>query len=184
MKTITPNTRFSCAHHQGGIALIVALVLLVAVTLLGISGIRNTSMQERMSGNMYDRSLAMQAAESALRAAEAALTANPTIGVICPGFCPDDAFDPGHDGNWINVGTEFRVNDDLAAGVPQYYIQLIDQILEPSRSDGSANEFAYGSPTAASITSDYYRITARSSAPSEDHHRAIVVLQTTVKLER
>ena len=50
-------------RQQRGVALAVALVLLLIATLLGLAGIRSTTMQERMSANMYDRSLAFQRAD-------------------------------------------------------------------------------------------------------------------------
>ena len=56
--------------HQKGAVLIVSLVMLIIMTLLGISGMNNTVMQERMAGNQRNSTLAFQAAEAALRAAE------------------------------------------------------------------------------------------------------------------
>jgi type IV pilus assembly protein PilX len=66
-------------HRQRGATLLVALVMLIVMTLLGIASIRGTSMQERMGANMYDRSLAFQAVESALREAEASITVSTTV---------------------------------------------------------------------------------------------------------
>lgn len=56
---------------QKGIALLVSLIMLIVVTLLGISSIRTVLIEERMTGNAYDRSLSFQATEAALRAGEA-----------------------------------------------------------------------------------------------------------------
>jgi len=56
--------------HQTGASLIVSLMLLVVLTLLGLSGMQSTIMQERMSNNVRDKELAFQAAESAVRAGE------------------------------------------------------------------------------------------------------------------
>lgn len=53
-------------HRQSGVALVIALVLLIAVTLVGLAGIRGTTLQEQMAGNHYDREVAFQAAEAAL----------------------------------------------------------------------------------------------------------------------
>lgn len=61
------------ATHQKGAVLIVSLVMLIIMTLLGISGMNNTVMQERMAGNQRNSTLAFQAAEAALRAAETAI---------------------------------------------------------------------------------------------------------------
>ena len=67
---------------QRGVALVVSLVLLLVATLIGLASVRGTNLQERMSSNMYDRSLAFQRAESALRAAEDAITANWQISTL------------------------------------------------------------------------------------------------------
>lgn len=75
MKKIPPSSRSSRSPQQG-IALVVALVLMVVATLIGISGVSNITLQERMSGNLFDRSLALQAAETAQRAAAEAIARN------------------------------------------------------------------------------------------------------------
>jgi len=56
--------------HQTGAALIVSLMLLIVLTLLGLSGMQSTIMQERMSNNVRDKGTAFQAAESAIRTGE------------------------------------------------------------------------------------------------------------------
>jgi type IV pilus assembly protein PilX len=58
------------ARRQRGAALLTGLIFMVILTLLGITAARMAGLEERMSGNMRDRSLAMQAAERALRDAE------------------------------------------------------------------------------------------------------------------
>ena len=62
------NTR--PANRQHGVALITGLIFLVVLTLISVTAARMSSLEERMTGNMRDRSLAMQAAEMALRDAE------------------------------------------------------------------------------------------------------------------
>lgn len=61
-------------HHvpdrQHGAALIIGLIMLLILTLLGVTAISNVTLQERMSGSLMDRNLAFQAAEMALRRAE------------------------------------------------------------------------------------------------------------------
>ncbi len=56
---------------QHGAALVVSLILLLIVTLIGISGMQSTVLQEKMSGNFKDKNSAFQAAEAALREGEA-----------------------------------------------------------------------------------------------------------------
>lgn len=57
------------AWQRGG-TLIVGLVMLLLMTLIGVSGTQVTSLEEKMASNFLDRTLAFQAAESALRVAE------------------------------------------------------------------------------------------------------------------
>jgi type IV pilus assembly protein PilX len=54
-------------RQQQGVVLIIALVILVLVTLVGLSTIRTTTMEERMAGNSRDRDKAFQAAEAAVQ---------------------------------------------------------------------------------------------------------------------
>jgi len=51
-------------------ALFLALVILLLITVLGVSGLQTTTLEERMAANARDRDLAFQAAESALVDAE------------------------------------------------------------------------------------------------------------------
>lgn len=53
--------------RQQGISLLIVLILLVVMSVLGIAVLRSSALQERMAANVYDRSLAFQAAEAALR---------------------------------------------------------------------------------------------------------------------
>jgi len=62
--SLSPQSR------QSGAALITGLIFLVVLTMIGITSARMSTLEERMSGNMRDRSIAMQAAELALRDAE------------------------------------------------------------------------------------------------------------------
>lgn len=56
--------------QQRGAVLLVGLIMLLLLTVIGMASIRGTDLQERMAGNMRDRSLAFEAAETALRSGE------------------------------------------------------------------------------------------------------------------
>lgn len=56
--------------NQSGSILIVSLMILVVLTMLGVSSMSSTSLQERMAGNFRDRQIAFQAAELTLAYAE------------------------------------------------------------------------------------------------------------------
>src|SRR3569832_2459392 len=69
------NKHLMSPHRQAGAVLIVSLLMLLIMTLLGITAMNSTTLEEKMAGNMRDRNTAMQASEAALKAAEAALSA-------------------------------------------------------------------------------------------------------------
>lgn len=53
--------------HQNGSVLIVALIMLLLLTIIGLASIRGTSLQENMASNLRDSSIAFMDAETALR---------------------------------------------------------------------------------------------------------------------
>jgi len=57
-------------NRQRGVVLIVSLVMLLVVTLLAVSSMQGTVLEEKMAGNTKDRNLAFQTTESAIREAE------------------------------------------------------------------------------------------------------------------
>src|SRR5690606_25993751 len=67
---MTKNMSLSRSNQQG-MGLLVCLVILLVMTLLGVSGLNSTIMQERMVGAMKESGVALEAAESALRDGEA-----------------------------------------------------------------------------------------------------------------
>ena len=65
------NSYILSSNPQRGAALIMALVFLIMLTLLGLTSMNTTSLEEKMANNTRDRDLAFQSAEAALRAGEA-----------------------------------------------------------------------------------------------------------------
>lgn len=61
---------FAMCNRERGSILFVGLIMLFILSVIGITSMRATTQQERMSGNLRDRTVAFQAAESALSAAE------------------------------------------------------------------------------------------------------------------
>jgi type IV pilus assembly protein PilX len=78
---------------QRGTALVMTLIFLVLLTILGITAINISALEEKMAGNSKDQNLAFQAAETALRAGESwvgsttsatALDPDPANGIHAP----------------------------------------------------------------------------------------------------
>lgn len=178
---------------QRGVALVVALLLLVVVTLVGLAAVRGTIMQQRMAANLLDRQIAFQGAEAAMRAATARIAGHPgDIARNCQNggvFCQGNPFDdPNLDASKIitvSSGTDAGQFDagGLAASQPQYVIENMGNWYNPSTSTGfgqSANSHNYGAQ-GSSTTAVYYRVTARSGDPAVVGDRAVVVLQVMVR---
>lgn len=185
------------ARRQRGATLAVVLILLMVMTLLGVFVLRSTLMEERMSAGTVDRSMGFQAAESALREAEAAIHAArqagtgigydcDQAGVICPTI-PPNAYEntptscdasAGTQNCWVNASTD-STSGPLSAGSPQYYIEYMGQRTSADEFGlgDSANESQYGGGGGVPMAS-FYRVTARSNNPTSN--RSVVVLQTTV----
>lgn len=73
-------------YTQNGSALIIGLIFLVTLTLLGVTAMQSTTLEEKMAGNQRDRSVAFQAAETALRDGESFLKDNvPAFAADCSG---------------------------------------------------------------------------------------------------
>jgi len=68
--TIRSLGNLKSQHSQRGVVLVVSLILLLVVTLLAVSSMQGTSLEEKMAGNTRDRNLAFQTTESAIREAE------------------------------------------------------------------------------------------------------------------
>ncbi len=102
-------------HRQRGVSLTIVLILLLIMTLLGLASMRGALLQERMTANQFDRSLGFQAAETALREAEARLDPTPpafpapTVATCTAGLCAApldgsiDRWDPTQTPVWTNV---------------------------------------------------------------------------------
>ena len=61
---------FNRPSKQSGVVLFISLVMLLILTVLGLSSVQTTTLQERMARNARDTNLAFQAAESAVKDAE------------------------------------------------------------------------------------------------------------------
>ncbi len=192
MKKNAFKSRVPAPRHQRGASLIVVLILLLVMTLLGLSILRGTLLEERMSSNLYDRSLSFQSAEGALREAEAAirqagLTGTAigfncsATGVVCVSIPPNALTGTAGCSGGQNCWTDTVNNtQELSAGNPQYYIEYMGQYTNEDdlKLASSANASQYGG-TGGVPLQKFYRITGRSHNPNGSD-RSVVVLQSNV----
>ena len=71
MRNMRTQPSFTKQKHQKGAILVFCLIFLTVLTMMGVSSMESTTLEERMSGNMRDYTIAFQSAESAIKAAEA-----------------------------------------------------------------------------------------------------------------
>ncbi len=71
------NQRSFLAKQQSGVVLVISLIMLLALTLIGVTSSSVTGLQEKMAANNKDINLAFQAAEAALRNAETVIATRP-----------------------------------------------------------------------------------------------------------
>lgn len=165
---------------QCGSALVVGMIFLLVMTMLGVTAMQTTSLEERMAGNMRDRGISMQAAELALRAGDADAIKAPTTGTGLFDYLATPAPDEVTAANWIGdnvrpwnsglkkVSTNTTANAPFpgVAADPQYWLEK-----RPNRTEGGSYE------AGVAPVVEVYEITARSTGASGN---AAVVLRSTV----
>lgn len=180
-------------NHPGerGVALVVALVLLLLITLVGLAGVRGTIMQQQMTSNFYDRQIAFQSTEAALRQAEDAIqaAASPTTAFrdCSPPSGNKCLTDPFTDPNPIPaititpvLSTAFDAGK-LVATQPQYVVEYMGNFPIPSPDVVQLSSCSGYAPCGQTHFANFYRITARSGDPLSAKTRASVTLQSTYR---
>ncbi|WP_123769594.1 pilus assembly PilX family protein [Vulcaniibacterium tengchongense] len=148
-------------RDQRGAALVVALILLLIMTVLGLVVLRTTQLEERMSANLYARSLAFQAAEAALREAESLLAgAPPAFDDACTnGFCSTPVAADNKPERWLDPGfNAWRPATASLQGIqgrPEFFIEYMGKHPAWPGCDQAV-------PIEPTCLRPRYRITARS----------------------
>ncbi|MCS3848981.1 type IV pilus assembly protein PilX [Xanthomonas arboricola] len=161
---------------QRGASLIVVLILLLLMTLLGLAVLRNTTLEERMSANLYDRSLGFQAAESALRQGEALANATLVSSVPSTGCTNGVCSTPvaTNADRWLDTSfNSWRsaANNLAETGVPMPNARYIIEYMGTAPTwPGCDRKF----PIDAQCLAPRFRITALA----DPEGRATVMLQT------
>lgn len=166
------------SNKQKGAALIVSMIMLIVLTLIGLTAMGTSSLQERMAGNSRDLSLAFQAAEAALRDAETyydttVVSLGSAFSGDNTGLYPQNSLpDPFDSGTWAN-SLVFSGTVDNVAEQPRYIIELIGPISAGAASE-ELNIGGYGeSSGGGNLTA--VRVTSRGVGSTPD---TAVVLQT------
>jgi type IV pilus assembly protein PilX len=168
--SIQPHAMNATTGHRGrGSTLIVGMFLLLLMSVVSLTVLKAIKTDERMAGNLQDRNLAFQAAESALREAEELLAQTPL-----PGFDGSNGLYSVDD---AQVPAAFDLTSDNARtyghdliGIalrPRYIIEMMEAGVEPGNSlvDRSARRATFritalgfgGSATTRVVLQSTYR---------------------------
>lgn len=178
-KQFVPRLAFS---RNRGVALFISLVLLLVLTIIGVSAVQTTTLETRMARNEHDMLLAFQAAESALRDAEDELDGIVTTTVFTDGGAGGlwTVADLGDTNRWEQTGVWDGGGSVVAAtGVgafvaepPRYLIEHVATVVREE------NAYQINDPYAANSADriEMFRITAHGVGGSTNTR---VLLQTT-----
>lgn len=161
--------------QQQGAVLVIGLIMLLLLTIIGMSSIRGTDMQERMAGNARDHNLAFQATEAAVRSAENYLSgASISIYANGAGYYQDltGSTSPiqwsATDWNTKSV----KLADNTLVGIseqPKYAIEQLEVTISPGNYGSAVDQQSVDSMAEREV----YRITARGLGGTENSEALI-----------
>lgn len=168
---------------QQGAVLFVSLILLLIMTLIGITSMQTTVLEEKMSGNYRNSSVAFQAAESALKSGETYIQSTSPLpifnGATLGLYQPTTGTSLPRWDKTIVVWTD-TVNDVIADSVtyinpiqPPAYI--VEELPEPAKGAGQSLGLGKGSSLS---TVEIFRVTSRGIGGSAN---APVMVQSVYK---
>lgn len=159
--------KFVASPGQTGMTLVVSLVILVALTILGVSSMQSTRTEVSMAGNLRDADITFNAAEAGLRAGEAFVNNTTTTTFFNDpsiGLYPELDADPPY-------GDSATWDASQPAGTSLPYVTEQPRFIIHYLGDRSQNEVAavniggYGS-SQPGITVSNFLITARGAGQS------------------
>jgi len=163
--------------RQNGAVMVVSLMMLVVMTLIGVTAMRTTVLEEKMSGNTRDTMLAFEAAETALLDGEDYL-AN-TINALAVAF--DGAqlglYQAGSrpdlfaDATWLN-SIAHRGTYPGVTSQPRFIIEYAGQLSDSGGNDITIADYGELSTLGTPYT---FRVTARGTGGTDN---AVVLLQS------
>lgn len=182
MRIINRNHR-SHRVTQKGVALVMSMVFLLILTLIGVTAMSTSALEERMAGNLVDKNYALQAAESALLAGEQWIInqgAMPTFSPPQPNdglFLPSTGVDPvwaESTGVWASADVINYVGLGKVKTQPMF---IIEYMGKASTSKGKTTGAGYGAASNPEI--DIFRITSRGTGGTND---AVTMVQSTYEI--
>ena len=191
---------------QRGVTLIIALIVLVAMTLAGVAMMRSVDTGTIVAGNIAFRQATVHSADQGLQAAYGFITAGSGATVLytddnqasvaSKGYwssVPNDEPDWWASNTWTNAAVLNAGTADASGNVVYYMIHRLCK--DPNASNTATGQSCAATPDSAAITGEgvdasapnyftrppatHYRITARSVGP----RNSIAIVQTLVRTQ-
>jgi type IV pilus assembly protein PilX len=176
-------------EHQSGAVLAISLIMLLLLSVIGITATHVTGLEEKMSGNSKDQMMAFQAAETALLQAETTIAGlppyivNSSVNNAAGLYMTDKTKEPDASSSywqsidWISsTAPVARYHSEVTqplvgiVNLPTYTIEQLPDSL------GGDDNLEAAMPVAESTSLSWYRITARGTGNNDT---AVVMLQST-----
>ncbi|MGM0434178.1 MAG: pilus assembly PilX family protein [Pseudomonadota bacterium] len=157
-------------RRQGGAALMLALIILLVLTLLGVSSMDGSLMQHRMANAQRQGIVALELADAALSEVEASIRA----GSLAPSdfHSPDDAPDPFEASTWSGDASSTVSLDGFSDDVAPDYRFFIEDLGEAELTGTSASmDVTENDQTVAEVRR--VRIVVRATSPNGNGERLI-----------
>jgi len=178
-------------HNQSGIALAIALIFLLLMTIIGVSAMSTSALQEKMAGNLKDKHWSFGQAESGITEGDRVLCEVYTgrIPAIDPGNVTDGLYRTSITGDpvwntvdWSASGTDYFTHPSwgpsnmyLSDPTKQYVAEPAKFIIEEVQeiTDGIKGGFGYSNTGKSRML---YRVTSRGVGGTAN---AVTMLQST-----
>ncbi len=164
--------------RQSGVVLIISLIMLLLLSLIGVTGMQVTSFEEKMAGNSRNQNLAFQAAEAGLRGAE-----NYLDSMVLPsgfdgteiGLLSEVTPDPSYNSlaTWsASNSAEYSSGLAIINSEPRYIIKYVRDVITDKNT--GLNLGGYGEKLSGSQIT-VFRVTSRGTGGTDN---ARVILQS------
>lgn len=134
-------------NAERGATLIVALIFLLIITMVSLSGVQTTAMEERMASNVRQRNLAFQSSEAGLREAEQFINALVSTGAfgVTPGLLAENDAEPDYfsAATWTDANSIQVTSGAIGTlhGVGEYPRYIIKYVVENAADPNDELEF-------------------------------------------
>jgi len=143
--------------NQSGVVLVISLIMLLLLTIIGVTAMQVNNLEEKMAGNARDQNIAFQAAESTLQEAESFILNNPNSDVTYSGAnglldIADDEPTNFFTHSWSAADSTAAPNNYGLTEDPRYIIKRISGPIAGATADDPDRT--------------YFKITARATGAS------------------